>query len=210
MAKRLQLMGVKRYHDGFGITLHEDLINAPLMWKKPRRIFVNSMSDLFHEQVPLEFIQRVFVTMSKCPQHTFQILTKRSKRLLELSPELTWPDNVWMGVTVEDSNVIDRIFDLAGVPAAIHFLSCEPLIGPLNYLPLENIQWVIVGGESGPGARLMRKEWVETVYIQCRKAGVPFFFKQWGGTRKNKTGRLLDNRVYDEMPSLMYQPSFVA
>ena len=200
MAKRLHAMGVERYRNGFAVTLHPDLLAAPLKWRQPRLIFVNSMSDLFHEAIPLEFIQRVFETMANCPQHTFQILTKRSNRLREIANSLTWKPNIWIGVSVEDNRVIDRIPDLRSVPAAVRFLSCEPLIGPLDGLPLDGVHWVIVGGESGPKARPMRREWVDGILEQCRTARIPFFFKQWGGTRKDLTGRKLDGRTYDEMP----------
>jgi protein gp37 len=158
------------------------------------------MSDLFQEMVPEEFIHRVFKTMRACSQHTFQILTKRSERLVRLASELEWPKNVWMGVSVEDSRVIDRAKHLAAVPAAVRFLSCEPLIGPIEELPLRDIDWVIVGGESGPRARSVRPEWVRSIRRQCRQHGVPFFFKQWGGVRKDRTGRVLDGHIYDEMP----------
>lgn len=200
MAKRLLAMGSERYENGFEPTLHYDLIDLPQRWKKRRVIFVNSMSDLFQEEVPEEFISRVFDTMVACPQHTFQILTKRSERLLELSASLPWPANVWMGVSVEDERVVHRVTDLAAVPAKVRFLSCEPLIGPLERLPLKGIHWVIVGGESGPGARPMNPEWVESIHRQCQSQGVAFFFKQWGGVRKDKTGRELHGRTYDEMP----------
>jgi protein gp37 len=163
-------------------------------------IFVNSMSDLFHSGVPLEFIQRVFTTMRDCTQHTFQILTKRSDRLKHLAGEIDWPSNVWMGVSVEDSRVLSRIDDLRNVPASIRFLSCEPLIGSLAEIDLTDIHWVIVGGESGPFARPMKTEWVREIFRACRKADVPFFFKQWGGVRKHVTGRKLNGKTYDEMP----------
>jgi protein gp37 len=202
MAKRLQAMGAARYRNGFRVTLHEDLIELPRMWRQPRLVFVNSMSDLFQEQVPLAFIQRVFATMAACPQHTFQVLTKRSERLFALAANLPWPDNVWMGVSVESARVIERVRHLVRTPAAVRFLSCEPLIGPLGALPLKGIHWVIVGGESGPRARPMKPEWVEAILLQCREAGVPFFFKQWGGVRKCRTGRLLHGRTYDEMPRI--------
>lgn len=200
MAKRLFAMGAERYHNAFKPTLHYDLIDLPKRWRKPRVIFVNSMSDLFQEAVPVDFIRGVFSTMESCPQHTFQILTKRSERLREIGGQLPWPSNVWMGVSVEDARVIGRITDLAAVPAQVRFLSCEPLIGPLENLPLKGIHWVIVGGESGPGARPMRPEWVESIHQQCRMNDVPFFFKQWGGVRKDVTGRTLHGRTYDEMP----------
>lgn len=200
MAKRLKAMGVERYRNGFAVTLQPDLLEAPLHWKEPRIVFVNSMSDLFHEEVPLEYIQKVFTTIEQCPQHTFQILTKRTDRLREVAEALPWPRNIWMGVSVEDDRVTHRIEDLRLVPAGIRFLSCEPLIGPLDGLVLNGIDWVIVGGESGPKARPMKKEWVTSIHRQCREAAVPFFFKQWGGVRKDLTGRELHGRTYDAMP----------
>jgi protein gp37 len=202
LAKRLKAMGIERYKNGFKVTLQPDLLDVPFHWREPRTVFVNSMSDLFHEKVPLSYIKKVFDTMAKCPEHTFQILTKRSQRLSEVSPELPWPSNIWMGVSVENKQVLERIVDLKTVPAAVRFLSCEPLIGPLEDLPLEGIHWVIVGGESGPGARPMKREWVLSIHRQCRAAGVPFFFKQWGGVRKDLTGRELHGRTYDDMPSV--------
>jgi protein gp37 len=180
-----------------------DVLHQPLKWKKPRVIFVNSMSDLFHPDIPLKFIQSVFSVMEQCPQHTFQILTKRSERLRTMASELSWPENVWMGVSVEDSRVISRVLDLQLVPATVRFLSIEPLIGPINELPLEGIHWAIVGGESGPGARPMNPEWVQSIYDQCRDAQVAFFFKQWGGVRKGRAGRMLHGRTYDEMPKVI-------
>jgi protein gp37 len=207
MARRLKAMGVERYSNGFNITLQPDLVNAPMRWKQPRIVFVNSMSDLFHEDVPLEYIGQVFETMVKCPQHTFQILTKRSERLREAAKKLPWPSNVWMGVSVEDERVVHRINDLQAVPASVRFLSCEPLIGPLENLPLKGMHWVIVGGESGAGARPMEAEWVKSIFRQCRASKVPFFFKQWGGVRKDLTGRKLFGRTYDDMPSIV-QTSF--
>ncbi len=206
MAKRLNAMGVDRYRNNFELTLHEDLLNVPTKWKAPRLVFVNSMSDLFHKDVPIEFIQKAFETMARCPQHTFQVLTKRSDRLREVADSLCWPKNVWMGVSVEDAKVVHRITDLQHVPAAVRFLSIEPLIGPILDLKLDGIHWVIVGGESGPGARSMKTEWVESIHSQCRNAEVPFFFKQWGGTRKDLTGRELNNRTYDEMPVSYVSP----
>jgi len=200
LAHRLHAMGLDRYRNEFKVTLHPDLVDLPLSWKKPRMVFVNSMSDLFHESIPLEFIQRVFKTMERTPQHTYQILTKRSERLKELANFLDWPANIWMGVSVEDVRVLDRIHDLAETPAKIKFLSCEPLIGPLDNLPLRNMDWVIVGGESGPKARIMKKDWVTSIFRQCRENDVAFFFKQWGGTRKSKTGRKLHGKTYDEFP----------
>lgn len=200
MAKRLHAMGSNRYQNGFEPTLHYDLIDLPRRWKKPRTIFVNSMSDLFQEEVPGDFIRAVFATMQTCPQHTFQVLTKRSERLCELASKLPWPSNVWIGVSVEDARVVHRINDLTAVPAHVRFLSCEPLIGPLENLPLDGIHWVIVGGESGPFSRSMQAEWVDSIYRQCLRRNVPFFFKQWGGVRKHVTGRELHGRTYDEMP----------
>jgi len=202
MAKRLKAMGNARYANGFKVTLHDDLVDLPRRMRSPRLIFVNSMSDLFHEKVPVEFIRRVFDTMNACPQHTFQVLTKRSQRLRELAPDLPWPYRIWIGVSVEDERVLDRIADLRAVPAQVRFLSCEPLIGPLDELPLDGISWVIVGGESGPGARPMKKAWVQSIRRQCRSADVRFFFKQWGGARKDLNGRALDGQTYDEMPPL--------
>ncbi|USG68457.1 phage Gp37/Gp68 family protein [Brevibacillus ruminantium] len=201
MAKRLVAMENPRYKNGFNVTLHYDLIETPLRWKKPRRIFVNSMSDLFHKDVPLEFIQKVFVTMEKASWHTFQILTKRSDRLAELAPYLPWPQNVWQGVSVEDDRVIHRIDHLRTVPAKTRFLSIEPLIGPIENLDLEGIHWVIVGGESGAGARPMKEEWVRSIMQQCKDQDVAFFFKQWGGVQKHRHGRMLDGRTYDEYPN---------
>jgi len=206
MAKRLKAMGVERYKNGFAVTLQPDLLDAPLHWRESRIVFVNSMSDLFHEKVPLEYIQRVFQTIEKCPQHTFQILTKRSRRLKEVAKNLPCPSNVWMGVSVEDSRVSYRIEHLKSVPASVKFLSLEPLIGPLEDLSLsegscgDGVDWVIVGGESGPKARPMEREWVTSIFDQCRDAGVPFFFRQWGGVRKDLTGRKLFGRTYDAMP----------
>lgn len=201
MSHRLQAMGVARYADGFSVTMHPDLIDVPRRWRKPRRVFVNSMSDLFHDRVPFDFIEAVFRTMLECPQHSFQVLTKRSHRLLELSKDLPWPTNVWVGVSVEDSPVVHRVEELRQVPAAVRFLSCEPLIGPLDALDLTDIHWVIVGGESGPGARPMKREWVTSIREQCSDANVAFFFKQWGGVHKHRTGRLLDGKIYEEYPS---------
>lgn len=202
MANRLQAMGQKRYRNGFEPTLHYDLVDLPRHWAQSRIVFVNSMSDLFHEQVPLEFIQQVFDTISQCPRHTFQILTKRSTRLVELAPQFTWYPNIWMGVSVEDCKALCRVVDLVAVPAAVRFISCEPLLGPVNNIPLNSIDWVIVGGESGPKARPMQPEWVESIWQQCQEASIPFFFKQWGGVQKKRAGRLLHGRTYDEMPKM--------
>ncbi|WP_409305594.1 DUF5131 family protein [Peribacillus sp. SCS-155] len=200
MAKRLVAMGNPRYKNGFNVTLHYDLIDLPYKWRKPRKVFVNSMSDLFHKQVPLEFIQKVFNTMIGTPQHTYQFLTKRSERLLKLSPNLPWAPNIWAGTSVENDDVTFRVNHLRKTPAFIRFLSCEPLIGPLTNLDLEGIHWVIVGGESGPGARPIEADWVRYIRDKCEKEDVAFFFKQWGGVQKHRFGRILDDRTYDEYP----------
>lgn len=203
MAKRLKAMGSPRYEHGFRVTLHPDLVELPKRWRQGRRIFVNSMSDLFHEKVPIEFIQSVFQTMRECPQHQFQVLTKRAKRLAEVADQLTWTENIWMGVSVEDNRVVDRIDHLRSVPACVRFLSCEPLIGPLDSLNLDGIHWVIVGGESGPKSRPMSPDWVRSIRAQCEDASVAFFFKQWGGVRKHATGRELDGKTFDGYPILL-------
>lgn len=200
LAKRLQAMGNPRYANGFQVTLHPDLVELPLAWTRPRLIFVNSMSDLFHEDVPAEFIRDVFWTMVKASHHTFQVLTKRPQRAFALSDGLPWPPNVWLGTSVESALVLPRISWLQRVPAKIRFLSVEPLLGPIPHLPLDQIHWVIVGGESGPRARPMRAEWVRQIRDQCVANGVPFFFKQWGGRSKKASGRLLDGRTWNQMP----------
>lgn len=202
MARRLHAMGSTRYATGFEPTLHWDLVDLPRTWRRSRVIFVNSMSDLFQEEVPLEFIQRVFETMQASPQHTFQVLTKRADRLRAVAATLPWPANIWMGVSVENAAVVHRIADLAATPAQVRFLSCEPLLGPLNKLDLRAVHWMIVGGESGPRARPMNPQWVRNLLSQARAAGVAFFFKQWGGVRKHLQGRELDGLTYDEMPRL--------
>lgn len=202
MAKRLVAMENPRYINGFNVTLHEDLVTLPYKWNKPRKVFVNSMSDLFHEDVPLEFIQSVFETMNNTPQHTYQVLTKRSSRLKELAPHLNWSDNIWMGVSVENESVLSRVEDLRFVPSSIRFLSCEPLLGTLKSMNLDEIHWVIVGGESGPRSRPMKEEWVWEIKDLCEKQGSAFFFKQWGGVQKHRHGRMLGNRTYDEYPIL--------
>lgn len=203
MAKRLKAMGQARYKNGFKVTLHPEALKEPYGWKKSRVVFVNSMSDLFHKDIPTDFIQKIFTVMNENPQHTFQILTKRSERLRKLAPELCWPDNIWMGVTVEDNDNISRIDDLRMVAAAVRFLSVEPLIGPVPDLDLEGIDWVIVGGESGPGARPMKEEWVFDIQEKCGVLNVPFFFKQWGGVNKKKSGRILQGQTWDEYPEAM-------
>jgi protein gp37 len=200
MSLRLRAMGQANYANGFRLTLHEHMLEVPLRWKKPRVVFVNSMSDLFHEDAPEEFIFRVFDVMRRASWHVFQVLTKRSDRLLQLSPKIAWPDNVWMGVSVERADYRFRIDDLRQTGAKVHFLSVEPLLGPLGQLDLENIQWVIVGGESGPGARPLQKDWVTEVRDQCLAADVAFFFKQWGGVFKSRNGRTLEGRTWNEMP----------
>jgi protein gp37 len=202
MAKRLQAMGQKNYAKGFRPAVHEHVLNLPLQWEKPRTIFVNSMSDLFHPQVPVTFIHRVFEVMRKAHWHRFQVLTKRSERLLELSEDLYWPANVWMGVSVENEEYTFRIDRLRRTGAAVKFLSLEPLLGPLPRLNLRGISWAIVGGESGPQARYMDPAWVIDIRDQCLEIGVPFFFKQWGGWDKKKAGRILEGRTWDEMPTI--------
>jgi protein gp37 len=200
LAIRLQAMGNPSYSNGFEVTLHSRLLDSPLHWKSRKMVFVNSMSDLFHEEVPTEFIHKVFSVMEKAKQHLFQILTKRSERLLELSNGLRWPHNVWMGVTVENKSCLYRIDHLRQTGANTKFLSCEPLLGALNDLNLEGMDWVIVGGESGPGARPMSQTWVREIRDRCIQTQTPFFFKQWGGTNKKKAGRILDGKTWDEYP----------
>jgi protein gp37 len=202
MAMRLQAMGQPNYHNGFQVTLHEQTLQLPLTWKQPQTIFVNSMSDLFHEEVPIEFIQKTFEVMRQASGHTFQILTKRSKRLLELDSWLTWPENAWMGVSVESQNYDFRIDDLRQSHARVKFLSLEPLLGPIPHLNLRGIDWVIAGGESGPGARPIEQNWVVEVRDQCIASETPFFFKQWGGVRKKRNGRLLEGQIWSEIPRL--------
>jgi len=196
--------GIQGHHfeQGFDLRLWPDRLKLPLTWKKPRTIFVNSMSDLFHEKIPLAFIKEVFRTMEKASWHTFQILTKRSERMAEVKSKLTWPENVWMGVSIETSEYLGRADHLREIPAAVRFLSLEPLLGPLRAFDLSSIDWVIVGGESGPGARPMKPEWAVEIRDQCLEFGVPFFFKQWGGVQKKKNGRVLDGRTWDELPEV--------
>ena len=202
MTRRLHAMGIEKYKDGFKVRVHEDALDVPYSWKKPKVVFVNSMSDLFHPEVPFEFIEKVFEVMNNTPQHTYQVLTKRADRLYELHHRLNWTNNIWMGVSVENEKVVDRIDFLRETNAATKFLSCEPLIGPLANMNLTNIDWVIVGGESGRKARPMKENWVLDIQRQCINAGVAFFFKQWGGVNKKKTGRELGGRTYDEMPAI--------
>jgi len=200
MARRLQAIGVEKYKDGFKLRTHEDTLLAPYSWKSPKVVFVNSMSDLFHKNISFEFIQKVFHTMNNCPQHTFQILTKRSDILFKLHERLNWTHNIWMGVSVENEKVKHRIDFLRQTNARVKFLSCEPLIGQLPNMNLNGIDWVIVGGESGRKPRPMDVDWVLDIQQQCEASGVKFFFKQWGGTNKKKTGRILNGRTYDDMP----------
>jgi protein gp37 len=200
LASRLQAMGNARYASAFAVTLHPDLLELPLHWRQPRRVFVNSMSDLFHEAIEADYIRRVFDTMRRAYWHQFQILTKRSARLRSLAPTLPWPENVWQGVSVENATYVPRVADLQAVPAAVRFLSVEPLLGPIPKLPLRGIGWVIVGGESGPHRRPVDPAWVRDIRDQCLAARVPFFFKQWGGRTPKALGRELDGRTWSEMP----------
>lgn len=200
MAKRLKAMGSENYENGFKLKTHEHVVALPLQWRKPQVIFVNSMSDLFHKNVPLSFILNVFETMNKAHWHIFQVLTKRSDRLLELNKYLPWSKNIWMGVSVENQDYTFRIDDLKKTDAQTKFLSIEPLLGPIKNLSLKNIDWVIVGGESGPKARPMSEEWVVDIKEKCIKQSVPFFFKQWGGVQKKKNGRELEGKTWDQMP----------
>lgn len=200
MTKRLQAMGVNKYKNGFELCFHPETLEEPYSWRKPRTVFVNSMSDLFHENMPLDVIQKVFKVMNDNPIHTFQVLTKRADMLLKHSEHLKWSKNIWVGVTVENQENVSRIDYLRKVNANVRFLSVEPLIGKIDYLDLENIDWVIVGGESGPGARPMEENWVLEIKKQSQNQDTPFFFKQWGGTNKKKNGRLLEGQTWDEMP----------
>lgn len=201
MAGRLAAMGQPRYVNGFDVTLQEDLLQLPLRWAKPRRVFVNSMSDLFHEDVPSPYITLVFRTMAAATRHSFQVLTKRPERVVELAPRLPWPPNVWLGTSIERADYAFRSTLLRRVPASVRFLSVEPLLGPIPRLPLTGIDWVILGGESGPGARPMDPRWARSIRDQCVARGVPFFFKQWGGVNKKATGREMNGRCWDEMPT---------
>jgi protein gp37 len=201
MAKRLRAMGTRSYANGFKLTLQPHVLDIPLRWKKPQMIFVNSMSDLFHSAVPVEYILQVFDIMKKAYWHTYQILTKRPERVLELDAALDWQPQIWMGVSVESEDYIDRINLLRRTSAMTKFLSLEPLLGPLDALDLTGIDWAIVGGESGPGARPMQEKWITDIREQCTRAGTHFFFKQWGGFNKKKTGRELQGRTWDDMPA---------
>jgi protein gp37 len=201
MALRLRAMRQPNYMDGFRITTHEHALDLPLRWRKPQSIFVNSMSDIFHKAAPFDFIRRIFEVIEKASWHRFQALTKRSDRLVALAPSLPWPENLWMGVTVENADFAYRIDHLGMVDAAVRFISFEPLLGPIPKMDLSRIDWVIVGGESGPRARPMERDWVRDLQHQCERADVPFFFKQWGGLNKKRNGRLLDGELYDAMPA---------
>jgi protein gp37 len=200
MAKRLKAMGNPSYSNCFDLTVHDNILELPLRWKKPQYVFVNSMSDLFHEDVPVEFIQKVFDVMRRARWHRFQVLTKRSKRLLELNSSLRWAPNIWMGVSVENQDYVYRIDDLRKTDANVKFISFEPLLGPIHSVNFDGINWAIVGGESGPGARRIDPSWVIDIRNQCRDHNVPFFFKQWGGVNKKKAGRILEGRTWEEMP----------
>jgi protein gp37 len=210
LARRLQAMGNKNYRNGFAVTLQPHMLQHPLHWRVPKRIFVNSMSDLFHDEVPIEYIQRVFRVMNQADWHQYQILTKRADRLEELSDRLAWAPHIWMGVSVENEKYLSRIDHLRRTSAHIKFLSIEPLLARLGKINLRGIDWVIVGGESGPDARPMQADWVTAIRDQCARAGVAFFFKQWGGVQKRKTGRTLDGRTWDEMPSATHLVSLTA
>ncbi|MFI1169291.1 DUF5131 family protein [Streptomyces sp. NPDC020801] len=210
LAKRLKAMGQAKYQNdgdprtsgpGFGLTVHPDALQIPYGWRSPRTVFVNSMSDLFHARVPLDFVRQVFQVMADTPQHTYQVLTKRARRLRQVADRLEWPANVWMGVSVESSKELARVDDLRRVPAAVRFLSCEPLLGPLDGLDVTDIDWVIAGGESGPRFRPMQQEWVTGIRDVCTDAGVAFFFKQWGGRTPKSLGRELEGRTWDQMPA---------
>ena len=203
MAKRLQAMGAENYRNGFMVTMHEHMLECPLHWKSPRKIFVNSMGDLFHEDVPDDFIRRVFKVMNEAYWHQFQVLTKRSARLLELNSQLRWSKNIWVGVTVEKEEYKFRIDDLRKTSAKIKFLSCEPLLGPLNNLNLHGIDWIIVGGESGPGARSIAENWILSIRDTCERNDIPFFFKQWGGVNKKRNGRVLQGQLWNQIPSFL-------
>ncbi len=214
LAKRLKAMGIAKYQydgdprtsgPGFGVMPHPEALAEPYGWRAPRIVFVNSMSDLFHARVKISFIHDVFDVIAHTPQHTYQVLTKRSLRLRRLAERLPWPPNLWMGVSVEDAKVISRVDHLRAVPAAVRFLSCEPLLGPLTEINLEGIGWVIAGGESGPNYRPMHLEWARGIRDSCRRADVPFFFKQWGGRTPKALGRELDGEVWDEMPTALVQ-----
>lgn len=210
LARRLKAMGAEKYQvdgdprtsgPGFGVSLHPKTLELPKSWRKPRLVFVNSMSDLFHARVPFDYVRQVFDVMVDSPQHRFQVLTKRSRRLARLAKDLPWADNIWIGVTIEHDTYRDRVEDLRGVPGAVKFLSLEPLLGPIPDLNLSGIDWVIVGGESGQSARSLDGDWVRSLRDRCNEEGVSFFFKQWGGRTPKAGGRILDGRTWDEMPT---------
>ncbi len=201
MAKRLCAMGQANYRNGFEVTCHQHSLGLPLTWHKHKMVFVNSMSDLFHNNIPLSFVKQIFQTMNKARWHCFQVLTKRSGRMFQLSNNFSWTSNIWMGVTVEEARYQYRINNLLESPATVKFLSLEPLLGPMPNLPLDGIDWVIVGGESGPGSRKMDRQWVVEIRDQCIEANIPFFFKQWGGSNKKRSGRLLDDQIWNQMPT---------
>jgi protein gp37 len=207
MSKRLKAMRIPKYKDGFKVRTHEDQLGIPYTWKRSKVVFVNSMSDLFHDDIPLDFIKKVFKVMNENPQHVFQVLTKRAERLYDVHKELKWTHNIWMGVSVEDERVVKRISFLKKTNAKVNFLSCEPLIGHLSNMNFKKIDWVIVGGESGHNPRPMKEEWVLEIQEQCEKQDIAFFFKQWGGRNKKANGRLLNGKTYDEMPETELQLS---
>ena len=200
LAIRLKAMGQKNYQNGFELTQHENILNLPLTWKKPKIIFVDSMSDLFHQTISKDFIYKTFNTMNKAHWHRYQILTKRSKRLISLNKTLKWSNNIWMGISVENQDYVYRIDDLKNCDAKIKFVSFEPLLGPINNLDLKGLDWIIVGGESGIGARPIKQEWIIEIRDKCQQENIPFFFKQWGGINKKKNGRQLEGKIWDEMP----------
>jgi protein gp37 len=202
MALRLQAMGQPNYRNGFNVTIHQHMLDLPFKWRKARKVFVNSMGDMFHRLVPDDFVGESFNVMTKAAHHQFQLLTKRSLRLCQMACDLPWSENVWMGVTVETTDYLERIDHLRQTSAAVKFLSLEPLLGPITNINLEGIDWVIVGGESGPGARPMDPKWVIDIRDQCLAEGVPFFFKQWGGVNKKKTGRILQGKTWDNYPKI--------
>ncbi len=203
MSRRLQGMGIEKYENGFTVATHDSSLDEPLRWKKPRLVFVNSMSDLFHQSVPSGFIESVFDVMNRAPRHTFQVLTKRPGRAALLGERLNWTSNIWLGASIESEKWLGRLAPLRATGARTKFLSLEPLLGPLPGLDLTGVDWVIVGGESGPGARPMESDWVRKIRDNCVNSGTPFFFKQWGGVFKKKTGRVLDDRTWDEMPEAL-------
>ncbi|MFG3604536.1 DUF5131 family protein [Micromonospora chersina] len=216
LAKRLKAMGSAKYQNdgdprtsgpGFGVTLHQDALSIPARWREPRTVFVNSMSDLLHARVPIDYVRRVFQVMADTPRHTYQVLTKRASRLARIADQLDWPPNVWMGVSVETEQELPRVDHLRTVPAAVRFISAEPLLGPLDGIDLTGIHWLIAGGESGQGARPVDPAWIRGLRDECAKAGTAFFFKQWGGRTPKAGGRLLDGQTWDEMPSRELTPA---